>query len=84
MTDRLFPDLARILHHPWLKREGPEAIQQVKPRKVIRHAYEYVPYYRQLFDSRGIQPEGLRTTHTTGDFASLRGRPAILSSIVSA
>jgi phenylacetate-CoA ligase len=62
MTVRLFSDLPRILYQPWLKREELEALQQVKLRKVIRHAYENVPYYRELFDSRGIQPEDIQTS----------------------
>jgi phenylacetate-CoA ligase len=29
-------------------------------RRIVRHAYENVPYYRELFDSRGVSPGDIR------------------------
>src|SRR5436190_7676 len=29
--------------------------------RILRHAYEHVPYYRRLFDSRGLSPEDIRS-----------------------
>lgn len=34
--------------------------QEVRLRKLLRHAYESVPYYRQVFDIAGFQPEDAR------------------------
>jgi phenylacetate-CoA ligase len=36
-------------------------IQENRLRMIIVHAYHNVPYYRELFDSRGIKPEEIRT-----------------------
>jgi len=36
--------------------------QDVKLRKLIAYAYEYVGYYRQLFDQHGIRVEDIQTT----------------------
>jgi len=34
--------------------------QDERLRLVIRHAYEFVPYYRELFDHHGVDPAGFR------------------------
>lgn len=33
-----------------------------KLRRLVRHAFESVPYYRELFQSVGLSPEGIQTT----------------------
>lgn len=38
-----------------------QALQEHKLRKIVRHAYERVPYYRSLFDSAGLQPGDIYT-----------------------
>lgn len=35
--------------------------QEDKLRELIRHAYENVPYYRDLFNDRGLRPDDVRT-----------------------
>jgi phenylacetate-CoA ligase len=36
-------------------------LQDARLRALIRHAYEHVPYYRRVFDERGLQPADIAT-----------------------
>ncbi|MGH7726573.1 MAG: phenylacetate--CoA ligase family protein [Candidatus Eiseniibacteriota bacterium] len=36
------------------------AAQDARVRELVRYAYERVPYYRRVFDERGIRPEHIR------------------------
>jgi phenylacetate-CoA ligase len=44
-----------------LRREQLEEIQGAKLRRLLRHAYDRVPYYRKLFDSAGLKPEQIQS-----------------------
>ena len=55
-----------ILRQQWLPPERIIACQQDKLKKIIHHAYAKVPYYRNLFDSRGIDPEQITTIDDLG------------------
>ena len=46
----------------WYEREQLEALQHEKLRRVIDFAYKQVPYYREVFDERGLKPEDIRTS----------------------
>ncbi|MBN1877057.1 MAG: phenylacetate--CoA ligase family protein [Anaerolineae bacterium] len=37
------------------------AYQGVRLRELVHHAYENVPYYRELFDKAGVRPADIRT-----------------------
>lgn len=54
--------------HAYATREQVEAYQNRQVRRVIKHAYENVPYYRRLFDQHGIKPAQIQAV---GDLASL-------------
>jgi phenylacetate-CoA ligase len=41
--------------------DGQEATQRRGLRAMVRHAYQNVPYYRQLFRTSGILPEDIRS-----------------------
>jgi len=45
----------------WLAPEHVRALQELRLRALVMHAYRHVPYYRQLFDRLGIRPEDIRT-----------------------
>jgi phenylacetate-CoA ligase len=47
----------------WYTNEDLQALQDEKIRRLIWHAYHYVPYYRQLFDTIGISPKDVRNKH---------------------
>lgn len=38
-----------------------EALQLKKLKKIVIHAYEYVPYYRKLFDGVNLKPKDIQT-----------------------
>jgi len=61
MSISLVYHLLKLLRNQWLTKEELEQIQQRKLEKIIKHAYEKVSYYRQLFDSTGIKPEDIRS-----------------------
>jgi phenylacetate-CoA ligase len=46
---------------PFWPLERIERLQRYRLRKIIRHAYETVPFYRQAMDERGLQPGDFRT-----------------------
>jgi len=44
-----------------LSRDELLELQTERFGRILRHAYEHVPYYRRLFDSRGLSPEDIRS-----------------------
>lgn len=42
--------------------------QNAKLRALIHHAYNHIPFYRQLFDSAGIKPERVNTIEDLSHF----------------
>jgi len=61
MSFGLMFHLLKIWRNQWLTKQELEELQQRKLQKIIKHAYERVRYYRQLFDSVGIRPEDIRS-----------------------
>ena len=56
-------ELARSLERerwPW---EALQEYQQGLLERLIRHAYDTVPFYRRIFDERGLTPRDIRTAH---------------------
>jgi phenylacetate-CoA ligase len=45
----------------WLTAEQIRLLQEERLRALIKHAHRHVPYYRDLFDRHGIDPESIRT-----------------------
>lgn len=58
------PDLlgtARAIHrHSRAGRARLQAFQDARLRRLLLHAYEHVPYYRQLFDRHRLHPRHIR------------------------
>jgi phenylacetate-coenzyme A ligase PaaK-like adenylate-forming protein len=50
----------------WRPAEEIEALQWERLQKLLRHAYETVPYYREAFQTVGFQPDDIRSA---ADFA---------------
>lgn len=44
----------------WWSRERLEEYQMQQLKKLLHHAYENVPYYRRIFDERGLKPKNIR------------------------
>lgn len=57
---------ARQIYHALIRTEwAPPAqireLQELRLRRMIRHAYHHVPYYREVFDRLKIRPEDIQT-----------------------
>jgi len=52
----------KLLKNQWKSPEEIKRIQDNKLGRLIKHAYEKVPYYRQLFDSLKLNPDDIRST----------------------
>ena len=44
----------------WLSRDDLISCQDEEVRRLVSHSYETVPYYRKLFDDRGLKPADIR------------------------
>jgi len=44
----------------WLPPEELREYQEMRLRKIITHAYNYVPFYKRLFDNLGLSPADVR------------------------
>lgn len=53
------PFLLQLLRNQWKKPQELKKLQDGKLRRLVRHAYDEVPYYRRLFDSAGVKPEDI-------------------------
>jgi phenylacetate-CoA ligase len=53
-----FPEFRALLEESqWWDRERMGRYQDERLRAIVRHAYEHVPYYRELFDHHGIRAD---------------------------
>ena len=50
-----------LMKTQWLPPEELEELQNKRLQIIIKHAYENVPYYRRIFDERGLKPEDIQT-----------------------
>ncbi|MFC1884915.1 phenylacetate--CoA ligase family protein [Thermodesulfobacteriota bacterium] len=57
-----FVTIGALPFHSSSTRERIAAFQTRKLRRIIRHAYNHVTYYRRLFDFAGLKPEDIRST----------------------
>jgi phenylacetate-CoA ligase len=57
-----------VLWSPRGDRSALERLQERKLRRVVHHAWRYVPYYRRLFDRVGLNPA---TVRSAGDLVPL-------------
>ncbi|MBW1858590.1 MAG: phenylacetate--CoA ligase family protein [Deltaproteobacteria bacterium] len=52
---------SQIWRNPQKTKDAITAFQNRKLRSIIANAYQYVKYYRQLFDAAGIKPQDIKT-----------------------
>ncbi|MCF7811931.1 phenylacetate--CoA ligase family protein [bacterium] len=60
----------------WWSREKLEEYQIEQLSKLLHHAYTNVPYYRRVFDEKGLKPKDIQ------DFGDLRKLPYVTKEIV--
>jgi phenylacetate-CoA ligase len=54
-------DLLRLLHRRLPSADAIEAIRLRRLKSLLRYAYQSVPFYRELFQSRGLVPDDIRS-----------------------
>ena len=60
--------LSELEKSQWWSRDEILELQGERLRRLVSHAYNNVPYYRQIFDERGVKPSDIRHS---GDLAKL-------------
>jgi phenylacetate-CoA ligase len=60
----------------WWSKEQLEEYQLEQLGKLLQHAYENVPYYRRVFDERGLKPKDIQ------DFEDLQQLPYLTKQII--
>lgn len=53
--------LRQLQKNQWRSPDYLQELQNTRLQKMVRHAYDHVPYYRRLFDSEGITPDDIRS-----------------------
>ncbi|PKP61718.1 hypothetical protein CVT91_02170 [Candidatus Atribacteria bacterium HGW-Atribacteria-1] len=67
---RVFWDTYNFLQESqWWSKEKLEEYQMKELEKLLKHAYKNVPYYRRVFDERGLKPKDIQ------DFDDLKKLP---------
>lgn len=62
ISDRHIADLEKeVLKSQWLQEDMLRDLQLFHIRKLLRHAYKTTRYYRELFDSMGLQVEDIQS-----------------------
>lgn len=59
-------DLGPLLGHSHVTRDEIVAYQNKQLGRLIAHAYRNVPYYRKMFDRRGLKPQDIKTVADLG------------------
>ena len=63
VTRRVRPMYRALLRTQWAATDQIQRLQEVRLRRMVRHAYHHVPYYREVFDRMQIRPEQIVTLH---------------------
>ena len=54
--------LKELEESQWWPRDRIEQLQSERLQRLVRHAYERVPYYRRRMDGSGLSPDSIRST----------------------
>jgi phenylacetate-CoA ligase len=61
MTKEAGTQLRDLRESQWLSTERMRELQEQKLRRLVRHAYKHVPYYRERMKATGVTPDDIRT-----------------------
>jgi len=56
----LIPEFLRLTREQWLPEEQIQELQWKRLKKVLKHAYENTPFYREKFKDAGLTPEDIK------------------------
>jgi phenylacetate-CoA ligase len=74
---RILARLDELNRTQWLGRDEVMALQRDKLQRLVEYAYQYVPYYRRIFDQAGFRPDDLHR-----DLEALRKLPILTKAII--
>src|SRR6185369_5670700 len=60
--------LRRAIGGTHAERSDLDRYRDARVRAIVQHAYEHVPYYRELFDTHGVDP---RAVHGVADLSAI-------------
>ena len=58
--DKMFTFLESLERNQWLSRQELDEVTNRELSSLMRHVYETVPYYRRVFDERGLKPSDVQ------------------------
>src|SRR6185503_15903710 len=61
MTKEVGTQLADLRESQWLSPEKMRELQEHKLRRLVRHAYQHVPFYRDRMRAMGLTPDAIET-----------------------
>jgi phenylacetate-CoA ligase len=61
MTKAVGDQLNDLRESQWLTPQKMRALQELKLRRLVRHAYQHVPYYRDRMRALGVTPDDVRS-----------------------
>lgn len=61
MTKEVGPVLDELRQSQWLSLEKMRELQELKLRRLVAHAYQHVPYYRDRMRAAGVGPDDIKT-----------------------
>ena len=64
--------LFTLMRHVYWDRQKLKALQEKKLRRIVRYAYDHVPYYRERLRDLGIKPADIRTVEDLNKLPILR------------
>jgi phenylacetate-CoA ligase len=74
---RILACLDELNRTQWLGRAELMALQRQRLRDLLSYAYQYVPYYRRIFDQVGFRPDKVLT-----DLATMHKLPLLTKAII--
>jgi phenylacetate-CoA ligase len=67
---RMIPDKTSLfiqtVRRQWTPPEDLRRLQEAKLRRLVRHAYDWVDYYRDLLNSAGLKPVDIQSLDDLG------------------
>lgn len=60
MTRQAETHLHELRQTQWLSPEAMRELQELKLRRLVRHAYQHVPFYRERMREAGVTPDDIR------------------------
>lgn len=61
MINSKYLNIVRLLRNEYCSLDELIHLQTIKLKRIVNHAYDTVPFYKNLFDKHGLNPEDIKT-----------------------